>query len=170
LFLLIGVHIIRGIARQLGEPSNILIHHHRALPQVLELFLFQLDHALGNVMSAESGPELLPNDALRLLMSIHIRIPPFRCRSLQLVRCKEHSFPDTTLYNLKLLLNRLQPVVCIHGFHIMRKVGRLSPLELTQLVSQLWLWNGLISVGILHGRHGLLHSLQHLHLHDQHLL
>jgi hypothetical protein len=34
------------------------------------------------VMSTESGPQLLPTDVMQLLMSIHICIPPFRCRSL----------------------------------------------------------------------------------------
>jgi hypothetical protein len=68
----------------LGEPSNILIHHHKALLQVLELFLFQLDHTLGNVISTESGPELLPINALQLMI-IHMHIPPFRCSSFQLV-------------------------------------------------------------------------------------
>jgi hypothetical protein len=80
LFLLVSVDIICGLVRQLGESSNILIHCHRALPQVLELFLFQLDHALGIMMSVDSSPKLLPIDALRLLRSIHIRMPPFRCR------------------------------------------------------------------------------------------
>jgi hypothetical protein len=54
LFLPISVHIVQGVARQLGKTSNILIHRHRALLQVLELFLFQLDHGLGNMMSAKA--------------------------------------------------------------------------------------------------------------------
>jgi hypothetical protein len=52
----------------------------------------------------------------------------------------------------------------------MREGGRLSPLKLTQLVSWLRLRRWLVSLGILHGRHGLLHSLQHMCLHDQHLV
>jgi hypothetical protein len=52
----------------------------------------------------------------------------------------------------------------------MQEGGRLSPLELAQLVSWLGLWCGLVSLGMLHGHHVLLHSLQHLRLCDQHLL
>jgi hypothetical protein len=52
----------------------------------------------------------------------------------------------------------------------MQEGGRLSPLELAQLVSWLGMRCGMVSLGILHGHHGLLHSLQHMLLHDQHLL
>jgi hypothetical protein len=64
LFLLALVHIIWGVVLQLGDLSNILIHRLGALLQVLDLFLFQLDHALRNTMSAERSPELLPINAL----------------------------------------------------------------------------------------------------------
>jgi hypothetical protein len=121
-------------------------------------------------MSAESGPELLPINALRLLMSIHICIPPFRCGSFQLVQSNQHSLPVSTLHNLELFLNHLQPVIGIHGLHWMWECGWLSPLKHAQFVSWLRLWHRLVSLGILHGHYGLLDSLKHLCLHDQHLL
>jgi hypothetical protein len=53
----------------------------------------------------------------------------------------------------------------------MREGGRLSPLKFTQLVSRpLLLLHGMIPLCGLHSRHGLLHSLQNLRQHDQHLL
>jgi hypothetical protein len=51
----------------------------------------------------------------------------------------------------------------------MRESGCPSPLKVSQLVSGLLL-RGMIPFCILHVCHGLLHSLQHLRLLDQHLL
>jgi hypothetical protein len=68
-------------------------------------------------MSSESGLELLPFNTLWILMSIHICIPPFKCRPFQLVRSELHSLPVTTLHNLELFLNHLQVVIGIHGLH-----------------------------------------------------
>jgi fumarate reductase subunit D len=52
----------------------------------------------------------------------------------------------------------------------MREGGSLSPVKLTQLVLGLLLLCNMIPLCGLHSRHDLLHSLQHLRLHDQHLL
>jgi hypothetical protein len=46
----------------------------------------------------------------------------------------------------------------------------LSPLEFPKLVTLLRLWCWLVSLGLLHVDHSLLHGLQHLSLHYQHLL
>jgi hypothetical protein len=40
LFPLVCVRIIWGVVRELDESSNILMHRHRALLEVLEVFLF----------------------------------------------------------------------------------------------------------------------------------
>jgi hypothetical protein len=50
LFLFIGVDFMRGIARQLSELSDVLVHRHRPLFQILKLFVLQLDKPLGNMM------------------------------------------------------------------------------------------------------------------------
>jgi hypothetical protein len=52
----------------------------------------------------------------------------------------------------------------------MRESGWLGPLKFSQLVSGLLLLRAMIPLCVLHVCHGLLHSLQHLRLHDQHLL
>jgi hypothetical protein len=52
----------------------------------------------------------------------------------------------------------------------MREGGWLSPMKFTQLALGLRLLCCMISLGVLHSRHGLLHSQQHLRLHDQHML
>jgi hypothetical protein len=52
----------------------------------------------------------------------------------------------------------------------MRESGWLSPLELTQLIPWLRLRCWLVSLGIRHVGHSMLHGLQHLCLHDKHLL
>jgi hypothetical protein len=51
-----------------------------------------------------------------------------------------------------------------------RECWGLSPLEFPKLVLLLRLWCRLMSLGFLHVSHSLLHGLQHLSLHYQHLL
>jgi hypothetical protein len=63
-----------GIAGQLGELSDVLIHRHGPLFQILKLFLLQLDHSLGNMMCTETSPKFRPVDALGLLVCFHISI------------------------------------------------------------------------------------------------
>jgi hypothetical protein len=86
LLLLISVDLMRGIAGQLGELSDVLIHRHGPLFQILKLFLLQLNHSLGNMMCTESSPEFWPVDGLGLIMGFHISIPPLDCRTRELVR------------------------------------------------------------------------------------
>jgi hypothetical protein len=84
--LLISVDLMRGIVRQLSELSDILVRRHGPLFQILKHFLLQLDHFLGNVMWTESSSKIRPVDALGLLMSFHISIPPVGYRTRKLVR------------------------------------------------------------------------------------
>jgi hypothetical protein len=72
LLLLISVDLLRGIARQLSELSDVLVHRHGLLFQILKLFLLQLDHSLRNMMCMESGSEFRPVDALGFLMGFHV--------------------------------------------------------------------------------------------------
>jgi hypothetical protein len=85
LFLLISVNFTRSIARQLSELSDILIHRHGPLFQILKLLL-QLDNSLVNMMCTESSSEFWPVDALGFLMGFHVSIPPVCCRTRKLVR------------------------------------------------------------------------------------
>jgi hypothetical protein len=82
LLLLISVHLIGSIVRQLGELGDIHIHRHRSLLQILELLLLQLDHTFRNIVSMESSSKLRLVDALRFFMSFHVGIPPISCRSI----------------------------------------------------------------------------------------
>jgi hypothetical protein len=45
LLLLISVHFIWSLARQLGELGDILIHRHGPLFQILKLLILQFDHS-----------------------------------------------------------------------------------------------------------------------------
>jgi hypothetical protein len=85
MFLLINVDFMRGVARQLSELGDVLIHRHGPLFQILKLLL-QLDNSLGNMMCMESSSELWPVDALGFLMGFHVSIPPVGCRNRKLVR------------------------------------------------------------------------------------
>jgi hypothetical protein len=58
LFLLINVDLMWGIARQLSEPNDVLIHRHGPLFQILKLFLLQLDNSLVNMMCTKSSSKL----------------------------------------------------------------------------------------------------------------
>jgi hypothetical protein len=86
LLLLISVDFMRGIARQLSELGDILIHRHGPLFQILKLFLLQLDNTLGNMMCTKSSSEFRPSDTLGFLMGFHISIPLIVCRTKKLVR------------------------------------------------------------------------------------
>jgi hypothetical protein len=69
LLVLISVDFMQGVARQLSELGDVLIHRHGPLLQILELFLLQLDNSLGNMMCTKSSTELRPVDALGFLMA-----------------------------------------------------------------------------------------------------
>jgi hypothetical protein len=86
LLLLISVDLMQGIAGQLGELSDVLIHRHGPLFQILKLFLLQRDHSLGNMMYLKSSPKFWPVDALGLLVGLHISIPLVGYRARELVR------------------------------------------------------------------------------------
>jgi hypothetical protein len=86
LLFLISVDLMRGIAGYLSELSDVLVHRHGPLFQLLKLFLLQLHHSLGNMMCTESSSKFRPFDALGFLMGFHISIPPVGCRTRELVR------------------------------------------------------------------------------------
>jgi hypothetical protein len=85
MLLLISAHFIGSIARQLSELGDILIHRHGPMFQILELLL-QLDYPLGNMMCMKCSSEFRPVDALGILMSLHVSIPPVSCKTRELVR------------------------------------------------------------------------------------
>jgi hypothetical protein len=86
LLLLISVDLMRGIAGQLSELSDVLVHRHGPLFQILKLFLLQLEHSLGNMMCMKSSSKFWPVDALGILMGFHTSIPLVDCRTRELVR------------------------------------------------------------------------------------
>jgi hypothetical protein len=77
---------MRGIARQLSELGDILIHRYGSLFQILKLLLLQLDNSLGNMIHMKSNSELWPIDALWFLMGFHISIPTVNYRTRKLMR------------------------------------------------------------------------------------
>jgi hypothetical protein len=81
LLLLIKVHFIWSVARQLSEFGDILVHGHGPLFQILELLLLQLDNASGDMMCMESSSKFCPVDALGFLMGFHVHIPHVSCRT-----------------------------------------------------------------------------------------
>jgi hypothetical protein len=86
MFLLISVDFMRGVARQLSELGDVLIHRHGPLFRILKLLLLYLDNSLGNMMFTKSGSELWSVDDLMFLMGFHVSISPVGCRTRKLVR------------------------------------------------------------------------------------
>jgi hypothetical protein len=77
LLLLVSVHFIWSIVRQLSELSDILIHSYGPLIQILGLLL-QLDNPLGNMMFAEKNSKFWLVVALGFLMGFHVCNPTSR--------------------------------------------------------------------------------------------
>jgi hypothetical protein len=69
------------------------------------------------MMSPEAILELLPVDALWLLVAFDISIPPICNGTFQLVQSKQNLLTVVALDHLQLLLNALQPIICIHWFN-----------------------------------------------------
>jgi hypothetical protein len=84
------------------------------------------------------------------------------------VRSYQHLLTVVALHHLQLLLNGLEPIVSIHRLHGMRKGRLLGALKISKPIPR-WRWRRL-RLSSLHVDHGLLHSLKHLCLHNQHLL
>jgi hypothetical protein len=115
-----------------------------------------------------SSSEFRPVDALGLLMGFHVSIPPVGYGTRELVRSYQHLLTIVALHHLQLLLNRLEPIISIHWLHNMRKVCRLSTLEVSKPIPRRWCWH--LRLSSLHVDHGLLHVLKHLCLYNHHLL
>jgi hypothetical protein len=121
-------------------------------------------------MTSEAVPEFLLVDSFWFLVGFNIRIPPVCSRSNQLMYCKQNLLSIVALNNLHLLFYCLEPIVVIHGLNGVRECQRFGPLKLCKFVTWLLLWRWLILRCLLHVCHSLLHSLQHLSLHNQYLL
>jgi hypothetical protein len=163
----ISVDLVLGIAGQLGERCDVLIHRHGPLFQILKLFLLQLDHSLGNMLCMESSPKFWPVDAFRLLAGFHISIPPVGCMARELVGAAlelRGLLTVVALNHLQLLLHLLEPIVSIHWLHGLRKGRRLSALKLSKPIPR-WREQHLRWIS-LHVDQGLLHGLKHLCLHN----
>jgi hypothetical protein len=70
---------MRSLARQLSEHGDVLVHRHGPLFQIL--YLLQLDHSLGNMVSTENSSKLQSVDDLVFHMGFHVSIPPVSCWS-----------------------------------------------------------------------------------------
>jgi hypothetical protein len=121
-------------------------------------------------MSSEAIFEFLLVDSFWFLMGFDIHIPPICSGSSQLMCCKQNPLSVGALNNLQFLLNGLQPIIGIHWLNRVRECRKFGPLEFSKLVTLLGMWCWLLSLCLLHIRHSLLHGLQHLSLHLQHLL
>jgi hypothetical protein len=117
-------------------------------------------------MGSEVVPKFLSVDSFWLLMGFNIGVPPICSRSNQLMCYKQNHFSVGALNNLQLLLDCLQPIIGIHWLDGVSECQRLGPLEFSKLVTLLKLWYWLLYLSLLNVRHSLLHSLQHLGLHD----
>src|SRR5436190_13958271 len=85
------------------------------------------------MMVAEGSLEVCPTDVVGVVMCSCECGPPICCCSCQLVRGVKDSLSSTTLGDLQLALNVLQPVIGIKWFHSISEGGRLSAEKVTKL-------------------------------------
>jgi hypothetical protein len=76
--------------------------------QIFEFFLLELHHSKWHMMRPEAIFELLPVDALWLLVGFDISISPIYSGTFQLVQSKQNLLTVVTLDHL--------PIICIHWF------------------------------------------------------
>jgi hypothetical protein len=80
-----------------------------------EFLSLQLEGTAEQVLSPDASLELIPCDCLNIRVGVAISLPPIYSDSKQLVCRKKNFCTVGTLGFLQLLLNWLQPVLCIHG-------------------------------------------------------
>jgi hypothetical protein len=122
------------------------------------------------MMTSEAVLEFLLVDSFLFLVGFNIHIPPVCNKSDQLMCYKQNILSVVALINLQLLFYCLQQIIGIHGLDRVRECQRFCPLKLSKFVTWLLLWCWLILWCLLYVCHSLLHSLQHLSLHNQYLL
>jgi hypothetical protein len=88
--------------------------------------------------------ELILANRLSVEVAVAVGLPPVCCSSKQLVCCKENLLMARTLSYLQLLLNRYQPILCIHGILCLRKGSRVSPQKFSQPRQGRWWWRCLL--------------------------
>ena len=140
LLLLIRVHVISRITGQLSPTSKVLSDCHGSLFQIQEFSALQFDLSRRYMMVAEGSLEVCPTDVVGVVMCSCECGPPICCCSCQLVRGVKDSLSSTTLGDLQLALNVLQPVIGIKWLHSISEGGRLSAEKVTKLGLGWWWW------------------------------
>jgi hypothetical protein len=135
-----------------------------------KFFLLELHHSKHHMMSPDVVPKFLSGDGFWFLLGFNIGVPLICSGSNELMHCKQNPLLVGTLDDMQLLLNGVQPIVGIHWLDGVRECWRLHSMELSKPITLLELWHLLLALRLLHVCHSLLHCLQHLGLHDQHLI
>jgi hypothetical protein len=136
--------------------SDILVHGHRSLLQIMKLLFPELDDSLGYMMKSENHVQLIPVDAPRFLVCLYVCIPPVSGETYEVVRGQQDLLPIVALHNLKFLLYDLEPII-IRWFHRVREAWWLGSLEISK------------QAPLLHIDHCLMHSMEHLGLYHRYL-
>jgi hypothetical protein len=83
-------------------------------------------------VSLEMSPELIPANTISIEVGVAVSLPPVYCSSKQLVHCEKDLLMVGALSYLHILLNLLQPVLCIHGILGLREGARVGPQKFSQ--------------------------------------
>jgi hypothetical protein len=83
-------------------------------------------------VSPKSSFELIPANIIGVEVGVLVSLPPIYCGSKQLVRCEHDLLTVRALRYLQLLLDRLQPVLCLHGILGLRESVGGGPQKFSQ--------------------------------------
>ena len=103
----------RHIPWQLYELVMIFNNRHASLFESKEFLLFQLHQPSRNMVRAKSIVKFLPTYGVSFSTAKTERLPPVKSSPLQLPSCIQNFLSVITLYNLKLPLNCMKPVISL---------------------------------------------------------
>lgn len=121
------------IAGQLVKLMQVLIDGAATLAQVAKLFLLQGHHAWWNMCMAESLHKLISSDGLSISVGLGEVIPPLGCRSIKMVRDKEHPLTISALDHVPLPANCSKQSSASIGSILLERVGGHNLMNSTML-------------------------------------
>src|SRR6185436_19221688 len=156
-------NIGRGIASKLQKAITILRDRHSSLLQCKELLLLHLHNARGDVVAAETLPELEPSESLAVMN--WVGLPPFQSCPSQMSCCVQDALTIIALGDVQLTLHCTEPVVSLKRVGRVRERRRVTPQELSMPVARLRRWRRRgLSAGLLKCLNSVVQGSHHLHL------
>jgi hypothetical protein len=142
LLLLIGVHLVRCILRQIVELLGVVVHEPSSLLDVHELLSLLPHHTCGDVVGAKSITELSPRHSVIRGVSVDVVGPPCASVTPQLLRGEEVLLHFRAAQEPILGLHHLEPVV---GLKRLSCLGEERRMRSREVAVGGWSWSWSIS-------------------------